>query len=149
MKVILFNPQIPQNTGNIIRTCAATNTELILVKPLGFSVSDRMLKRAGLDYHGFVKIQQIDNLEEYLSKTKSPFYFLSSKIKKPYTEAKFEKDSILIFGSETKGLPSEYFNKWKKNFLTIPMTDVRCLNLSTSVGIVLFEAYRQQNFIFF
>ncbi len=148
MKVILFNPQIPQNTGNIVRTCAATNTELILVKPLGFSLSDRMLKRAGLDYHDFVNVQKIDNLEEYLNNTKSSFYFLSSKVKTPYTEAKFEKDSILIFGSETTGLPNEYFNKWKKNFLTIPMTDVRCLNLSTSVGIVLFEAYRQQNFIF-
>ena len=144
MEIILFQPQIPPNTGNIVRLCKATGDSLRLVKPLGFSISDKALKRAGLDYWDGVAVSTLDNLEEYLLITNRPFYFFSSKVKTPYTEAKYEHDSILIFGSETMGLPNSYFEKWKNNFYTIPMRkEARCLNLSNSVAIVTYEAHRQ------
>ena len=149
MKIILFQPDIPQNTGNIVRTCSVTRSSLSLVRPLGFSVSSRHLKRAGLDYWNEVEIEYIDNLEEQLLKETKPFYFFSSKVKTPYTEISFNKDAILIFGSETLGLPDVFFEKWPEKFFTIPMaTDARCLNLSNSVSIVLFEGLRQQQFAF-
>src|SRR5690348_12782895 len=105
MKIGLFQPQIPQNTGNIVRTCAATNTSLLLVRPLGFSTASRWLKRAGLDYWDNVRIEEIDDLEGYLEKAEHPFFFFSSKAKASYTEASYEADSLLLFGSETAGLP--------------------------------------------
>lgn len=144
MNIILFQPQIPQNTGNIVRTCSATGSNLILVHPLGFSTQNRWLKRAGLDYWEGVDVQEIDNLETYLEQTTSPFYFFSSKSEKFYTEAHYEHNAILIFGSETTGLPQQYREKWGDRFYKIPMIEgARCLNLATSVGIVLFEALRQ------
>jgi len=147
MKIVLFEPEIPQNTGNIVRTCSVTNTGLLLVKPLGFSTSSRMLKRAGLDYWDDVAIEEIDDLEKYLEATPHPFYFFSSKVKRLYSEVKYEKDSLLIFGSETKGLSSKYFSRWEERFCTIPMKKkARCLNLSNAVNIVLYEAYRQMDF---
>jgi tRNA (cytidine/uridine-2'-O-)-methyltransferase len=149
MKIILFQPQIPQNTGNIVRTCSVTNTDLILVRPLGFSIASRHLKRAGLDYWQEVNIEQIDDLFSFLEKTKHPFYFLSSKASKRYSDVTYSKDCLLIFGSESCGLPDSFKEKWEKQFITIPMkTNSRCLNLSNSVNVVLFEALRQQNFIF-
>lgn len=147
MKVILFQPQIPQNTGNIVRTCNATKSSLILVKPLGFSTSSRHLKRAGLDYWEGVEVEEIEDLEEYLKKSNSPFYFLSSKVARPYTDISFTQNAILIFGSETSGLPPQFKSLWKDKFFTIPMQkDARCLNLSNSVAIVLYEGLRQQDF---
>jgi tRNA (cytidine/uridine-2'-O-)-methyltransferase len=149
MQIILVEPQIPQNTGNIVRTCAVTGASLILVEPMGFHVSDRQLKRAGLDYWLGVDVQIIDNLEDYLLRTETPFYFFSSKATAPYTTVDYSPDSILIFGSETKGLPNKYFKQWPERFLTIPMrSDVRCLNLSNAAAIALYEALRQQNFSF-
>lgn len=149
MKIILFQPDIPQNTGNVVRTCSVTNSSLSLVRPLGFSVSSRHLKRAGLDYWDEVEIEMIDDLEEFLLSEKRPFYFFSSKVDKKYTDIEYTKDSILIFGSETKGLPESFFKKWPEKFYTIPMAeDARCLNLSNSVSIVLFEGLRQLNFTF-
>ncbi len=149
MKIILFQPDIPQNTGNIVRTCSVTRSSLSLVRPLGFSVSSRHLKRAGLDYWNEVDIEYIDNLEEILLKETRPFYFFSSKVDAPYTEISYTKETILIFGSETKGLPDIFFERWPERFYTIPMaTDARCLNLSNSVSIVLFEGLRQQQFSF-
>lgn len=143
MKIILYQPQIPQNTGNIVRTCSVTGTDLILVKPLGFSVHDRWLKRAGLDYWEGVDVQFIDNLEGYLEKTEAPFYFFSSKTTKLYTDVAYTQDSLLIFGSETSGLPSLYSEKWPDRFVTIPMRpQARCLNLATSVGVALYEGLR-------
>ncbi len=145
MKIVLFQPQIPQNTGNIVRTCSVTGTDLILVGPMGFSVNDRWLKRAGLDYWEGVNVQIIDDLMKYLENAQNPFYFLSSKATKKYSEVKYNKDDILIFGSETTGLPLEYSEKWPDKFITIPMiAGSRCLNLATSAGIALFEALRQQ-----
>lgn len=147
MKVILYQPQIPQNTGNIVRTCSVTGTELILVEPLGFSINDRWLKRAGLDYWEGVNVTVIDDLMNYLEKTECDFTFLSSKVKKPYTNVNFKKDHLLIFGSETAGLPEEFNQRWPEKFATIPMiSGVRCLNLATSAGIAVYEAWRQQDF---
>lgn len=147
MKIILFQPQIPQNTGNIVRTCAVTGCELILVEPLGFSVSDRWLKRSGLDYWENVTVTMIDNLEEYLKNYKGNFYFLSSKASQEYSSVKYAADDLLIFGSETSGLPPQFEERWPERFVTIPMiSGVRCLNLATSVGIVTYEAWRQQAF---
>jgi tRNA (cytidine/uridine-2'-O-)-methyltransferase len=147
MKVILYQPQIPQNAGNVVRTCAVTGSSLIMVRPLGFSTTDRWLKRAGLDYWEGVPVSFIDNLEEYLSTQTAPFYFFSSKGKTLYTAVDYEPDSHLIFGSETSGLPQAFHEKWREKFVTLPMMEgVRCLNLATSVGIGLYEAWRQQGF---
>ena len=149
MKIVLYSPQIPQNTGNIARTCAATKTELILVRPLGFSLSDRQMKRAGLDYWDRVPLSVIDDLDSYLKEQTSPYFFLSSKATQTYTSAKFPENSILIFGSETEGLPERYWKHCPEKFLTIPMVpDERCLNLASSAAIVLYEALRQNNFNF-
>lgn len=144
MKVILFQPQIPQNTGNVVRTCSVTGSGLILVGPLGFEISDRWLKRAGLDYWAGVEVEVIDNLEEYLENSSHSFYFFSSKATKLYTEMKYDPDDMLIFGSETTGLPEEYFLRWPERFVKLPMVEgARCLNLATSVGIGVYEALRQ------
>jgi tRNA (cytidine/uridine-2'-O-)-methyltransferase len=144
VKVILYHPQIPQNAGNIVRTCSVTGCDLILVKPLGFSVQDRWLKRAGLDYWEGVNVQCIDDLVEFLNQTKAPLHFFSSKAAKLYTEVSYQTDSILIFGSETSGLPLEILRQWEERFVTIPMLpSKRCLNLATSVGIGVYEALRQ------
>jgi tRNA (cytidine/uridine-2'-O-)-methyltransferase len=149
MKIILFQPQIPQNTGNIVRSCSVTQTGLTLVHPLGFSTNDRWLKRAGLDYWEGVDIEEIFDLETYLEKTDAPFFFFSSKAKKRYVDASFPANALLIFGSETTGLPSHYHEKWEDHFYTIPMVSgVRCLNLATSAAIVLYEALRQNDFHF-
>lgn len=147
MKIILFQPQIPQNTGNIVRTCSVTGTSLSLVKPLGFDTSDRMLKRAGLDYWEGVEVSFLDNLEIFLQETTQPFYFFSSKATQTYTEIPFTSDSILIFGAETHGLPESLWEKYSDRFYAIPMKEEsRCLNLATSAGIVLYEGLRQLNF---
>lgn len=147
MKIVLFEPQIPQNAGNIVRTCSITNTDLVLVKPLGFKMSDKYLKRAGLDYWSEVNIELVDNLDIYLEQQQKPCYFFSSKASKLYTEVSYSEDAILIFGSETSGLPDFYHKKWGSQFLTLPMiTGRRSLNLANTASIVLYEALRQQNF---
>ncbi len=155
MKAILYRPQIPQNTGNIVRTCKVTQTELVLVKPLGFKIDDKSLKRAGLDYWNGAKVSITKSLEDYLETTKFPFYFFSSHAKKIYSEVEYTRETLLIFGSEGAGLPSHFWKKWKTHFVTIPMHKKnhlykknRCINLSTAVGIALYEALRQQEFKF-
>lgn len=148
MKIVLYQPDIPQNTGNIVRTCALTGSSLALVRPLGFSITARHLKRAGLDYWDQVNISCIDSIEEVIS-SQRPFFFFSSKASKSYTSIPFTKEAILIFGSETKGLPQELWEKYPSNFYTIPMKgDGRCLNLSNAVSIVLYEGWRQLEFAF-
>lgn len=148
MKIILFQPQIPQNTGNIARTCAVTGSSLSLVRPLGFSTSQRQLKRSGLDFWGAVDVSYVDDLEGLLEKTPYRFHFFSSKATKSYTQLTFESSDLLIFGSETAGLPPHFMERWPQCFATIPMVPgVRCLNLATAVGIVIYEAWRQQQFI--
>jgi tRNA (cytidine/uridine-2'-O-)-methyltransferase len=146
VNVVLFQPQIPQNTGNIARTCAATNTKLILVKPLGFSLANRHMKRAGLDYWDAVNLEVVDAIEASLE---GPCFFFSSKAMRPYTCSSFPREANLIFGSETKGLPTFLWEEYGEHFYTIPMaTGQRCLNLSSSVAIVLYEALRQNGFSF-
>jgi len=149
MKIILIHPQIPQNTGNIVRTCAVTGSSLCLVKPLGFSVHDRWLKRAGLDYWEDVPVEILEEDEflEQLEQASNAFYFFSSKTTSLYTEKNYKSDDWLIFGSETKGLPPVYHEHWSDHFVKIPMKEgVRCLNLATSVGIAVYEGLRQQSF---
>ncbi len=143
-KVVLFNPEIPQNTGNIARLCVGTDTELHLIRPLGFSITDKHLKRAGLDYWEYLKLTIHDSFNDFLSSVSGNFYFFSSKGKKLYTKIDYKEDDYLIFGSETKGFPDFIFNQYADNIFTIPMFGrVRCLNLSNSVSIVLYEALRR------
>ncbi|MEI6531422.1 MAG: tRNA (cytidine(34)-2'-O)-methyltransferase [Chlamydiota bacterium] len=145
MKVVLFQPEIPQNTGNIARTCAATRTPLCLIRPLGFSLSDRYLKRAGLDYWQEL---QLEILDEFILPA-APTYFLSSKASQSYSDVSFSPDSTLVFGSETSGLPSFFHENYASQFITIPMAPgLRSLNLSNAVAIVLYEALRQNKFSF-
>lgn len=147
MKVVLYQPQIPQNTGNIVRTCSVTGADLILVRPLGFSVNDRWLKRAGLDYWEGVNVDMIDDLESFLNTTPHPFYFFSSKASTCYTAHTYESDALLIFGSETSGLPPELMARWPERYARLPMrSGARCLNLATAAGIVVYEAWRQHSF---
>ena len=147
MKIVLVSPQIPQNTGNIVRTCKVTGCSLILVEPLGFSISDRALKRAGLDYFDGVDVQVVRSLESLLESTDAPFYFYSSHASKSYAEVDYSLDAYLIFGSETAGLPPIFLEKWPERFLTIPMKkNSRCLNLANAASIVLYEAWRQNGF---
>ncbi|MFZ0565675.1 MAG: tRNA (cytidine(34)-2'-O)-methyltransferase [Chlamydiales bacterium] len=145
-EIILFQPEIPQNTGNIARTCAATGSSLTLVRPLGFSLSSRWVKRAGLDYLDKVEIKLVDSLEAYLQE-KETFYFFSTKAKIPYSEIRFNHEAALIFGSESAGLPSSIHTRWPDRFYTIPMRpSIRSLNLSNAASIVLYEALKQNGF---
>ena len=148
MEIILFEPDIPQNTGNIIRLCKATKCKLTLVKPLGFSLSTRQLRRAGLDYFLGVEVNQIDSLSDYLEQNKHRNkYFLSSHAKSGIHSAKLDKNGMYIFGSETKGLPQKIHDEYSDDFYTIPMHhEARCLNLANSVSIVIYEGLRQQSF---
>jgi len=147
MNIILFEPQIPQNTGNIVRTCSVTGAKLFLVKPLGFSISNRKLKRAGLDYWDEVEINLIDDLSDFLDNVGGRFFFYSSHAEKSYADVEYSPDDYLIFGSETAGLPDAYWEKWPEHFCTIPQRkNRRCLNLANAVSIVLYEAWRQQSF---
>lgn len=146
VKIVLYQPQIPQNTGNIVRTCSVTGSSLILVPPLGFSIKDRWLKRAGLDYWEGVQVEILEDLESTLDTLPGNFYFFSSKAEKRYTDIVFTQNDWLVFGSETNGLPARFQQKWPEKFATIPMvSEARCLNLATSVGIVTYEALRQTN----
>ncbi|RFU61982.1 tRNA (uridine(34)/cytosine(34)/5-carboxymethylaminomethyluridine(34)-2'-O)-methyltransferase TrmL [Peribacillus glennii] len=149
--VVLYQPQIPSNTGNIARTCAATDTALHLIRPLGFSTDDKMLKRAGLDYWEHVKINYYDSLEEFFEKNKGgEFFYLSKFGKKPHTTFDYsnkEKEYYFVFGRETTGLPKELIREQMDRCLRIPMTDkVRSLNLSNTAAILVYEALRQQDY---
>ncbi len=145
--IVLFQPQIPQNAGNIVRTCKVTGAKLVLVKPLGFSTSSAALKRAGLDYWDGVNVEIIDDLPLWLSQTDSPFYFFSSHAKKFYSDISYPPGSIFIFGSETSGLAPYFHETWPELFLTLPMVkNSRCLNLANTVSIVLYEAWKQIGF---
>ncbi len=148
MHIVLVNPEIPQNTGNIARTCAATRTGLILIEPLGFQLSDKYMKRAGLDYFSMVDIQVLPNFEALMEKYPGvSYHFASTKAPRAYTEASYGPDDLLVFGCETKGLPESLLQRVYDRCVRIPMRpDARSLNLSNSVAIVLYEALRQQGF---
>jgi len=143
LNVVLYEPEIPQNTGNIARLCACTGCKLYLVGKLGFSLSDKYTKRAGLDYWDSVDIQKVESMEELFDANKDAnFYYLTTKSKKLYTDIKFNEGDFLCFGPETRGLPQQYVTD--KNAITIPMKDgQRSLNLSNSVAITVYEAIRQ------
>lgn len=146
MHVALFEPEIPPNTGNIARLCAATFTELHIVGVTGFRMDDRTLKRAGLDYWSEVVLHRHLDLEAlYAHLPSSRFIFLTTRTERPYHRFRFQPSDCLIFGPETRGLPAELLARHPENCLKIPMPNpnVRSLNLATSVGIVLFEALRQ------
>ena len=144
--VVLIEPEIPPNTGNIGRLCLATQSTLHLVKPLGFSLEDRQLRRAGLDYWDEVNARlwnSFDDLQRVQS-SEARYFFLTTKAKRAYYDATFRKDDFLVFGRETKGLPETLLVANIDNCITIPMHGTRSLNLATAVAIVLFEALRQQ-----
>ena len=146
LHVALFEPEIPPNTGNIARLCAATFTALHIVGVTGFRMDDRTLKRAGLDYWDEVDLHRhVDMNELYASLPGSRFIYLTTKSKRPYTLFAFRDEDCLVFGPETRGLPKQILDENPETSLTIPMPNqnVRSLNLSTSVGIVLYEAFRQ------
>jgi len=145
--VVLIEPEIPPNTGNIGRLCLATRSMLHLVKPLGFSIDDRELKRAGLDYWKEVDVRLWDTFGELQSAQPNAtrYFFLTTKSQRAYWEVKFRPGDFLVFGRETKGLPETLLKDRVDDSLKIPMHGTRSLNLATAVGIVLFEAVRQQN----
>ena len=147
LHVVLVEPEIPANTGNIARTCAATGSVLHLVKPLGFDISDKAVKRAGLDYWHLVDVRVYENLDDFFEKNKGSYYFFSTKAKNRYSDVDYPDNSYLFFGKETKGLPEELLHDNYDMTIRIPMVkDARSLNLSNSVAIVVYEGMRQLGF---
>lgn len=150
MNIVLFRPEIPYNTGNIGRSCVLTNTTLHLVKPLGFSLDEKQIKRAGLDYWNLIDLKIWNSFED-LQKNypNSNFFFATTKTTKNYTDVKYSPNDFIVFGPESKGIPSEIREANKDNCITIPMIEMgRSLNLSNSAVIILYEALRQNNFNF-
>lgn len=148
LNIVLVEPEIPANTGNIARTCAATGSVLHLIKPLGFDISDKAVKRAGLDYWHLVDVRVYENLDDFFQKTgATDIWLLSTKAPRAYTQAHFSQDCWLLFGKETKGLPEALLAEHYDRCLRIPIrSEARSLNLSNSVAVVAFEALRQQEF---
>ena len=148
LNIVLIEPEIPQNTGNIARTCAATGASLHLVGPLGFEIDDKKLKRAGLDYWHMLVITYYANQTEFFSKNKDKnFYYSTTKGLNVYSDVSYEDECYLVFGKETKGLPEDLLFENKERCIRIPMqSESRSLNLSNSVAIVTYEVLRQWNF---
>ncbi len=148
LHVVLVEPEIPQNTGNIARTCAATGAKLHLVKPLGFSVDNKYLKRAGLDYWHLLDIRYYNNVQELFDAyPEGIFYYATTKAQHVYSNVNYEGDCFLVFGKETAGLPEELLKDNEKTCVRIPMIEgARSLNLSNSVAIMVYETLRQNNF---
>lgn len=150
MNIILLNPEIPYNTGNIGRTCVLTNTTLHLIKPLGFSLDEKSVRRAGLDYWHLVDLQIWESYEDFLCNNPNiNMYFATTKTSQKYTDLSFKKDDYIMFGPESRGIPESILDTNKEKCITIPMIDMgRSLNLSNSASIILYEALRQLNFKF-
>jgi len=144
--VVLVEPEIPPNTGNVGRLCLATGSTLHLIEPFGFKLDDKQLKRAGLDYWNEVEVRTWKNFDQlrHGQPSSSRYFFLTTKSRRPYFEVKFQPGDFLVFGRETKGLPEALLAANANTCLTIPMQGTRSLNLATAVAIVLFEAVRQQ-----
>ena len=148
LNIVLVEPEIPQNTGNIARTCAATGARLHLVRPLGFQITDKTVKRAGLDYWDLLDITYYDSLDDFLEKTKGAKYFMyTTKALYKHTEVEYPDNCYLLFGKETRGLPEHLLMEHKESCVRIPMVkDARSLNLSNSVAIAAYEVLRQWDY---
>lgn len=148
LNIVLYEPEIPANTGNIGRTCVATGTKLHLIEPLGFSLSEKALKRAGMDYWSQLEVERYVNYEDFLQRNPgAKRYMATTKAKKIYSEAAYEPDCYIMFGKESAGIPEEILVEHPEECVRIPMIgETRSLNLSNSVAIVLYEALRQNQF---
>ncbi len=148
MNIILHQPEIPANTGNIGRTCVATGTKLHLIEPLGFRINEKELKRAGMDYWDRLDVHRYMNFDEFLQKNPgAKIWMATTKAKQVYSDVEFGDDDFIMFGKESAGIPEEILIEYEKTCIRIPMLDeIRSLNLSNSVAIVLYEALRQQDF---
>lgn len=144
LNIVMVEPEIPQNTGNIARTCAATGAKLHLIKPLGFDISEKAVKRAGLDYWNLVDITVYEGLSDFFEKTDGPYYYFSTKARHIHSDMNFPDGAYLLFGKETKGLPEELLHGNPDTTVRIPMIDeARSLNLSNAVAIGVYEVLRQ------
>ena len=148
LNIVLFEPEIPANTGNIGRTCVATNTRLHLIEPLGFRLNEKNLKRAGMDYWNDLDVTTYINYEDFLEKNPgAKIYMATTKAENVYTEVNYEPDCYIMFGKESAGIPEEILVDHKEDCIRIPMVgDIRSLNLGNSVAVVLYEALRQNGF---
>lgn len=147
LNIVLVEPEIPQNTGNIARTCAATGARLHLVGPMGFKIDDKKLKRAGLDYWNLLDITYYDNLDDFLEKNKGEFYFFTTKARHVYSDVSYPDGCYIFFGKETKGLPEELLLQNPETCVRVPMVEnARSLNLSNTVAIAAYEILRQWDF---
>ena len=153
MNIVFLNPEIPTNTGNIGRTCVLTNTKLHLIKPLGFSLEDKYIKKGGLDYWEKVQLfigEDCDHFyKENIENKDANLYFATTKTNQKYSDVKFQKNDFIMFGPESRGIPEEILNKYKEYNITIPMIPMgRSINLANSASIILYEALRQNDFDF-
>lgn len=148
MNIVLVEPEIPQNTGNIARTCAATGSRLHIIKPMGFTIDDKKLKRAGLDYWHLLGVQYYENIDEFFGEHKDGrFFFSTTKAQHRHDEVQYRDDDFLVFGKETKGLDESLLKDHPDECIRIPMiAEARSLNLSNAVAVVLYEALRQTGF---
>ena len=148
MNIVLHEPEIPANTGNVGRTCVATGTSLHLIKPLGFDISDKAVRRAGMDYWKELDLHVYENFEEFVERNPgAKIYMATTKAKKAYTEVEYTENDFIMFGKESAGIPEEILVKYEETSVRIPMIgEIRSLNLSNSVSIILYEALRQQDF---
>ncbi len=148
MNIVLLEPEMPANTGNIGRTCVATGSKLHLIEPLGFKINDKTVRRAGLDYWEYLDVEIYDDFDDFLRKNPGAKIFMATtKAKKTYTEVEYGPDDYIMFGKESAGIPEEILVENEETAIRIPMNyEIRSLNLSNSVAIVLYEALRQQNF---
>jgi tRNA (cytidine/uridine-2'-O-)-methyltransferase len=147
--IMLYQPEIPQNTGNIARTCAATNTSLHIIRPMGFRVDDKYLKRAGLDYWDKVNVQYYDSIEECMQQHATHrFFFVETNGRKRYSEVEYQAGDFFVFGRETKGIPNAILKQHEETWIRIPMNTehVRSLNVSNTAAILIYEALRQTSF---
>ena len=151
LNIVLYQPEIPQNTGNIMRTCVATHTKLHLIKPLGFSLEEKYIKRCGAGYIDKCDYEVYENIDEFFSKNKGTYYFLTRYGHKPHSSFDYsnkKEDIYFIFGRESTGIPFDILKPYIDNCLRIPMTlDVRALNVSNAVAIMIYEALRQQDYL--
>lgn len=147
LNIVLVEPQIPQNTGNISRTCAVTGAALHLIKPYGFTITDKQLKRAGLDYWDKLEIYEYENLEEFFKKNNGEYFYFTTKGENTYSDVEYPNNCYLFFGREDKGLPEKLLYENRKNCVRVPMrNNLRSLNLSNTVAIATYEVLRQWDF---